>query len=194
MNEAHRNDFADPERGREAMQGIRWMIEHHGIGGRSIALGDHVLEIGAAFGSTTALLRHEVTKLTAVEMDPVMAASAAERLAGTNAEVVNMDATELPFDDDAFSAAVCTYVLHHVPSPTLQDEMLAEAARVLVPGGVFFGWDSLDGPEIREYHAGDVFVPIDGETFADRLRRAGFGEVNVGPDDEEETLFFAATT
>lgn len=192
MNDAHRRDFMDPKRGEDAMEGIAWMLEHHPIGGEPIALGDHVLEIGAAFGSTTDLLRRHANALTAVEMDPDMAAEATRRLAGTNAEVVNVDASELPFEDGTFSAAVCTYVLHHVPSPEIQDRVLAEAARVLRPRGVLLGWDSLDGPEIREYHADDVFVPVDVATFPDRLSAAGFVEMNVEAGDEGTTIYFAS--
>lgn len=72
-----------------------------------------------------------------------------------------------------------TDMLRHVPSPDLQDWLLAEIARVLKPGGVLFGADSLDSPGFREFHLDDVCVPIDPLTFPERLRRAGFAEVNV---------------
>lgn len=52
-------------------------------------------------------------------------------------------------------------MLHHIPSPALQDTALAELARVLRPGGLLAGSDGLDTPARREVHEGDVFVPVD---------------------------------
>jgi Methyltransferase domain len=39
--------------------------------------------------------------------------------------------THLPFPDGRFSAALSFTMLHHVPSPSEQDRLLAELARVL---------------------------------------------------------------
>ena len=144
-----------------------------------VELGDHLLEVGPGPGKTTDELRQQVDRLTAVEIDPTLAAALAERLAGTNVEVVEADATRLPFDDATFSAASSFTMLHHVPTPELQDRLLAEVARVLRPGGVFVGADSVDSEEMQAFHVDDVLVPIDPETFADRLRRAGFAEVEI---------------
>jgi len=46
--------------------------------------------------------------------------------------VAGDDAQSLPFDDDRFDAALCTWVLCGIPDPGLA---LAEVARVLKPGG-----------------------------------------------------------
>src|SRR5438067_2807222 len=100
-------------------------------------LGADVLEVGPGPGLTTDLLRQRVKKLTAVEIDPSLAAPLAARLAGTNVEVVNADATDLPFDPGRFTAATSFTMLHHVPTVELQDKLFAEVARVLQPGGVF---------------------------------------------------------
>jgi len=70
-------------------------------------------------------------------------------------------------------------MLHHVPSVAGQDRVLAEAARVLRPGGVLVGTDSLDSPDFRSFHEDDVCVPIDPLTLAARLEAAGFAEVDV---------------
>lgn len=191
MNDEHREDFKDPKRGTDAMEGIARMLRTTTVGGRPIELGTHVLEIGAAFGATTVLLRQDVERLTGVEVDPDMAAHAAARVAGTNAEVTHADASDLPFEDDTFTSAICIYVLHHVSSTGMQDRVLSETARVLRPGGVLFGWDSLDGREIREYHFGDVFVPVDADTFETRLLDAGFAQTSLAVD-EPGTLTFAA--
>ena len=49
-------------------------------------------------------------------------------------DVVNADATSMPFETDRFSGAIGLTMLHHVPSAALQDRLFAEVARVLRPG------------------------------------------------------------
>jgi SAM-dependent methyltransferase len=148
----------------------------------NVDLGDDVLEIGPGPGRTTDILRDLVPKLTAVEIDEDLATRLAVRMAGTNVTVVNADATDLPFPDDTFSAALSFTMLHHVPSPEAQDRLFAEAARVLRPGAIFAGVDSLDTPEFRDLHVDDICVPLDVETLAARLQRAGFAEARVDPN------------
>ena len=74
-------------------------------------------------------------------------------------------------------------MLHHVPSPALQDKLLREVWRVLKPGGAFVGCDSLQSLSMRLLHLGDTFVPIPPGTFDARLRCAGFDviEIEHGP-------------
>ncbi len=146
---------------------------------RNVTLGDDVLEVGPGPGLTTDVLRQRTAKLTAVEIDDRLAAALAARMAGTNVTVVHGDATRLPFPDANFSAAVCCTMLHHVPSPELQDRLLREVARVLRPGGVFAGSDSLTGTLFRLFHVRDTLVPVPPETFAARLERHGFRDVRV---------------
>src|SRR5579871_4478076 len=62
-------------------------------------LGDDVLEIGPGPGLTTDLLRARTARLTAVEIDPTLAAKLADRLAGTNVEVINGNAADTGFPD-----------------------------------------------------------------------------------------------
>jgi ubiquinone/menaquinone biosynthesis C-methylase UbiE len=148
----------------------------------NVELGDDVLEIGPGPGRTTDLLREMAPKLTAVEIDKQLAAALAERMSGTNVKVVNADATSLPFPDGRFSAALSFTMLHHVPTVEQQDQLFAEAARVLRNGSVFAGVDSLDTPDFRALHVDDICVPLIPGKLAERLTRAGFSDVKVDPN------------
>jgi SAM-dependent methyltransferase len=146
----------------------------------SVDLGDDVLEVGPGPGRTTDVLRHRVPRLTSLEIDDRLAAGLARRLLGTNVEVVHGDGTAMPFASGRFSAAVCFTMLHHVPTPALQDRLLAEICRVLRPGGVLAGSDSVGGTlAFRLLHVRDTMVLVDPARFPERLRRAGFDEVSV---------------
>jgi SAM-dependent methyltransferase len=145
-----------------------------------VALGDEVLEIGPGPGRTTDVIRARVPRLTSLEIDDRLAAALAARVRGTNVRVVHGDGTAMPFSDRSFSGVVCFTMLHHVPSPELQDRLLAEACRVLRPGGVLAGSDSAGGTvAFRLLHIRDTMVILDPATLPDRLRRAGFDGVRV---------------
>jgi len=146
---------------------------------RGAELGDDVLEIGPGPGITTDFLRARVARLTSVEIDPGLAAALERRLRGTNARALHGDATRLDLPDASFTGAIACTMLHHVPSPTLQDRLLAEVRRVLRPGGLFVGSDSRTSPLFRLVHLGDTLVPVDPDRFAARLARAGFAEPEV---------------
>ncbi|MFY4718169.1 class I SAM-dependent methyltransferase [Streptomyces sp. LaBMicrA B280] len=173
-----------------------------------VDLGDDVLEIGPGFGATTrALLAHlakpspttkpssttgsaAATRLTAVEIDEASAARLRTEFAG-RAEIVHGDGTRLPFPDGRFSAVVCFTMLHHVPSVGLQDALFAEACRVLRPGGVFRGVDSLPSLRFRLLHIGDTMVVLDPETLPGRLYRAGFADVGSERPGDRQIRFLA---
>ena len=157
-----------------------------------VDLGQDMIEVGPGFGLATDVLRHRVASLTAVEIDPALAEGLAMRLEGTNVTVLQADGTHLPFDGGRFSSAASFTMLHHVPSVPKQDALLAELARVLRPGGVLIGADSLDDAEFREFHEDDVCVPVDPEGLPSRLRRSGFSTTNVGTAGD--SLWFVART
>ncbi|HEV2782058.1 MAG TPA: class I SAM-dependent methyltransferase [Actinophytocola sp.] len=143
-----------------------------------VDLGADVLEIGPGFGVTTAVLARRTGRLTALEVDPAMVSYLDGRFADP-VRVVHGDGARMPLPDNEFSAAVCFTMLHHVPSPQLQDRLFAEAFRVVRPGGVFAGMDSLPSLRWRVIHLGDTCVPVDPRTLPDRLRAAGFTDVEV---------------
>jgi len=146
---------------------------------KGVELGDDVLEVGPGPGMTTDILRERLTRLTSIEIDSRLASALRERLRDTNVEVVEGDATSMPFAGGSFSGAVSFTMLHHVPSPALQDRLLAEVYRVLKPGGVFAGSDSRWSVGFHLIHLWDTMAPIEPESFAARLEAAGFTDVLV---------------
>jgi SAM-dependent methyltransferase len=177
MNEKHLALCSSAEWAEAVQQWIiPWVLD-------GVDLGDDVVEVGPGPGLTTDVLRARVGQLTAIELDPVLAGALAARLSGTNVDVVCADATASGLPSDRFSGATCFTMLHHVPSIESQDILLAELHRLLRPGGVLAGTDSLDGPEFRELHTGDVCVPVAPQNFADRLSAAGFATVEVDTNE-----------
>ncbi len=154
-------------------------------------LGDDVLEIGPGPGLTTDLLRTRVARLTAVEIDPMLATPLRKRLEKTNVEVIEGDAATCGFDSNRFSAVTCFSVLHHMPSPAHQDRVFVELGRVLAPGGLFVGTDSLDNERTRGGHQDDTFTPVGPDTLGNRLGLAGLELSNL--DEGEYQFRFVAT-
>ena len=145
-----------------------------------VGLGDEVLEIGPGFGATTRVLARRPCALTAVELSEAYC----ERLRRTldrDVGVVQGSATEMPFPDDRFSGVVCFTMLHHVPSVALQAQLMREVCRVLRPGGVFAGTDSLGTARVfKLLHVGDTLVPVPPEGLPARLEEAGLVAPVVG--------------
>jgi ubiquinone/menaquinone biosynthesis C-methylase UbiE len=144
-----------------------------------VELDGDVLEVGPGFGATTRVLARRARSLTVLELQR----SYCERLRrelGDRVEVVQGDATAMPFADASFGAVVCFTMLHHVPSAEQQDRLLAEVTRVLRPGGVFAGSDSVGtGRFFKLLHVGDTLVPLPVEGMTARLERAGLSDPHV---------------
>lgn len=118
-----------------------------------------ILEIGAGGGAMAAqLLRRgqgaaggSGLRLVATDYDQAMAVAAAAALApfGTGAAAARADAAALPFADGSFDWVLSFAMLHHVVA---WERALAEAVRVLRPGGQLAGYDLVDGPAMRLLH------------------------------------------
>jgi SAM-dependent methyltransferase len=157
---------------------------------RGVPLDGDVLEIGPGYGVTTRWLLDQGANVRAVEVDPDLAAGLRREFGG-RVDVHTGDGAALPFPDGSFDTVVCFTMLHHVPSPGHQDQMFAEVARVLRPGGTFAGSDSRVNLRFRLLHIGDTMVAVDPETLPDRLRAAGLEDVDV--DVVPRSLRFRAT-
>lgn len=172
MNEGHQICDSPEWRAAVREEMIPWALGE-------VDLGDDVLEIGPGYGATTDVFAEMLRRVTSVEIDPELAARLQARYAGTHVEVVNGDATQLSFPDGRFTAAVCFSMLHHVPSSQLQDRLFAEAARVLRTGAPFVAVDGLESDDVRAFHEGDTYQPVDPATLEGRLLGAGFRDVEV---------------
>jgi SAM-dependent methyltransferase len=177
VNESHIQFLSSPEWARMLETDLLPWVEAAG------ELGDEVLEVGPGPGLTTDLLASRVRQLTAIEIDPQLAAALKQRLEGTNVEVIFGDATDSDLGSDRFSTVTCFSVLHHMPSHSVQDRLFAEISRVLRAGGMFVGVDSLDLEPIRLGHEGDTFVPVDPDRLVDRLADVGLNLTDLDRGD-----------
>jgi len=152
-------------------------------------LGDEMLELGPGPGAATRWLRHRVKRLVALELDADAAARLEDELGDTNVTVRVGDSTTAPFRAASFDSVACFTMLHHLPTAQEQFGTLCEAFRVLRPGGVLVGADSLASQGLHEFHEGDTYNPIDPARLLVFLQAAGFGHamVSVG-----EGLLFTA--
>ncbi|WP_427922629.1 class I SAM-dependent methyltransferase [Streptomyces sp. cg40] len=89
-----------------------------------------ILDIACGTGIVTGRLLRPERTVVGVDRSPGMLGLAGRRVPGG---VVRGDATRLPFAPDAVDAVVIVWLLHLLPDPA---PVLAEAARVLRPGGV----------------------------------------------------------
>jgi SAM-dependent methyltransferase len=157
---------------------VREAILPWALGG--IDLGDDVLEVGPGYGATTDVLAESALRLTAVEIDPVLAAGLIERFAGNAAVIIiEGDATNLDLPEDHFSGAASFTMLHHLSTDDRQDRLFAEVGRVLRSGAPFVVGDSLASAELEELHDGDTYHPVDPDHLTGRLEAAGFSQVDV---------------
>ncbi|HEY6490040.1 MAG TPA: class I SAM-dependent methyltransferase [Terracidiphilus sp.] len=160
----------------------RWkqvMREHvlpWSLGG--IELGDEVLEIGPGYGAGTDVLQQRVRHLTCMESDGALAAGLRRKVNG-NVEVRHEDATASLLPGASFDSVVCFTMLHHVGSTELQNRLFLAVFRLLRPGGIWAGTDSLKSRFMTLIHLFDTLVLVDPETLPQRLTEAGFEGVRV---------------
>jgi SAM-dependent methyltransferase len=154
-----------------------------------VSLGADLLEIGPGPGAATDWLRGRVERLTALEIDPAAARLLAERFAGTNVEIAVGDATALTDEDESFDSVGSFTMLHHVPTAGLQNQILAQAFRILRPGGVLVCSDSLASNELHLFHAEDTYNPVEPSSVLSRLQTVGFDKITVTVDG---VLMFSA--
>jgi SAM-dependent methyltransferase len=176
VNENHTKLCPSPDWAAHLQEEVLPQITAH------VELGKEMLEIGPGPGAATEWLRHRVGRLVAVESDAPAVARLADRFADTNVEVIHGDATALQFASESFDSVGLFTMLHHVPTPALQLALLTEAARVVRPGGVLIGSDSLGSNGLHEFHADDTYNPIDPPRLLVWLQSLGLVRITLHVD------------
>ena len=155
------------------------MLENAGIGGDS-----RVLDLGCGNGNTSLwLCRATGASVTGIDLSGVRIDNANESLAGApelNGKVAfhKASATDLPFEDGAFTHVWSQATIYHVPDKTTT---LQEAYRVLQSGGLMV-FDDLTKPkpdisdEARTFVYDRLLFDTDFSfySYMDALREAGF--------------------
>jgi ubiquinone/menaquinone biosynthesis C-methylase UbiE len=176
MNENHATLCSSPEWAAHLQEEVLPFFLTHA------SLGDDVLEIGPGPGAATEWLAKRVRSLMAIEVSPEAAHLLAQRYDGTNVTVLTGDASHMDFADDTFDTVASFTMLHHVPTTTLQNAILSEAFRVLRPGGVLIGSDSLASNDLHLFHSCDTYNPIEPAALLVRLQTIGFLPITMVVD------------
>ena len=177
MNKNHASLCPSPEWAAHIQEEILPALTAHA------SLGTDMLEIGPGPGAATEWLRQQVKRLTVLEIDPDAAAKLADRFSGGNVTIEVGDATRLSYPDESFDSVGSFTMLHHVPTAAQQNAVLAEALRVLRPGGVLIASDSLASDGLHHFHEDDTYNPLEPGSIVCRLQTIGFGALTIMVDD-----------
>ncbi|MFR9727451.1 class I SAM-dependent methyltransferase [Streptomyces sp. MS19] len=143
-----------------------------------IAPGDRVLDLGCGQGRHAFECYRRGARVVALDRDGddvrhtagwlAAMRDAGEAPAGATAAAVEGDALALPFPDDSFDALVVSEIMEHVPD---DKGLLAEAVRVLRPGGRIAVTVPRYGPERVCWALSDAYHQVEGGHI--RIYRAG---------------------
>jgi SAM-dependent methyltransferase len=144
------------------------------------------LDVGCGEGRFTRLMAGAGARVTGIEPGPqqIRRALAQPRVAGET--YVEVGAEALPTDSGSVDLVVFFNSLHHVPVAGI-DRALAEAARVLRPGGQLYIAEPLaEGPQF------DLSQPVNDETDVRRKAFEAIGRAGAhGLEARSETRYVA---
>lgn len=98
---------------------------------------ERALDLGAGVGRIAVRVASRVGRVICGDLAPGMLARLRRNAAGfrlTNVDPIRIRSDQLPFRNGSFHGVLCLGLLEHLP-PHARSETLAEAARVLRPGG-----------------------------------------------------------
>jgi ubiquinone/menaquinone biosynthesis C-methylase UbiE len=181
-----------------------WLLGAQRIHRRLIELagvepGHEVLEIGCGPGGLVlrAQRMHPDAEIVGLDPDPLALARArrkAER-AGLPVRFDQGKAGELPYPDESFDRVLSSFMFHHLDDAE-KDRALAEARRVLRPGGQLHLVDVAGhhhGRFSRRMQHSELLRANAGDGIPDRMRTAGFNAVRTGERGRLHSTYFSAT-
>ena len=135
----------------------------------ALPAGGRVLDVGCGQGLALELFREAGLQPTGIGVGPDVAACRARGL-----EVVEMDFSDLAFDDGEFDLVWCRHALEHSAIPFF---MLSELRRILKPGGVLYV--EVPAPDTACEHETNPnhYSVLGRRMWLSLLQRAGFVDI-----------------
>lgn len=169
-------------------------------GGMKLGPASRVLDIGSGLGGPARTLAEEYgCHVTGIDLTQAFCDAAqtfSERLGLDEKTAFRQgDATEMPFADDAFDAAMTFHVAMNIAA---KDRLYREARRVVKPGGILAVYDVLQG------EGGEALFPVPWarepamshlattDEMTGLLADAGFAILDVQDSTEESVGWFEA--
>ncbi|MCV7204044.1 SAM-dependent methyltransferase [Mycolicibacterium peregrinum] len=139
-NQVHWGYWEDPKTAkgtRDDYIAAMEQMDHVLFAAGKVADGQKLLDAGCGFGGTIQQVNgtYSDMDLTGLNIDPRQLAAAEAQTKPVNGNKigwVEADACQLPFEDNSFDRVLAVECIFHFPS---REKFLAEAARVLKPGG-----------------------------------------------------------
>lgn len=142
---------------------------------------EEVLDLACSVGQSTTALKKRLPEARVVGVD---LAAPMVRYAHLRASTIGIDvdfrqesAADLSFADDTFDLVYCNILFHEVPRE-VAEKVVAEAHRVVRPGGLFvvqdFGNRPADGPMTMADYTRNIDTNFNGEPFASRFVYSDF--------------------
>jgi SAM-dependent methyltransferase len=106
------------------------------------------VEIGSGLGRICLALKERFDEVVGFDISPEMVRRAGEMVSAEGVRFQVGDGASLqPLPDGAADLVVSFTVFQHIPDPAVIDAYIAEAGRVLAPGGLFaFQWNNQASP------------------------------------------------